>query len=97
MTTAGSFDEVIEALDRAATVVSGDRPVSLAVLGPEREQESPDRLRVPVVHREARPDSDLDILLIARKLPQGRMRCAAELGAVEDAMSGTLERALAQS
>jgi hypothetical protein len=77
MRTADLFAELIDALEQAALVVYGDRLVSLVVFG-------------SVGRGSARPDSDLDVLLVVDPLPRGRMARVAEFGAVEDALESTL-------
>ena len=39
-----------------------------------------------------RPDSDIDILIVARPLPQGRMARVREFAAIDEAMSGKMSR-----
>lgn len=83
MTTAGLFEEVIEALGGAASAIYGDRLVSLVVFG-------------SVGRGKARADSDLDVLVVAHPLPKGRMRRIAEFAAVEEAMAPALKSARAR-
>ncbi|MBI3181344.1 MAG: nucleotidyltransferase domain-containing protein [Myxococcales bacterium] len=80
MTTAETFDKLIAALAETAEQVYGDRLLSLVVFG-------------SVGRGKARPDSDLDVLLIARGLPPGRMHRVAEFLAVERALTPALEEA----
>ncbi|MBM4242803.1 MAG: nucleotidyltransferase domain-containing protein [Deltaproteobacteria bacterium] len=79
MTTAGQFAELIRAVEVAAIGVYGDRLMSLVVFG-------------SVGRGTARPDSDLDLLLVADPLPRGRMARVAEFAAVEDALAPRLRR-----
>jgi hypothetical protein len=82
VTTGGLFEELIGGLRRVATEVYGDRLVSLVVFG-------------SVGRGQARPDSDLDILVVARGLPDGRIRRVREFDAVEKAMAPALAKARA--
>lgn len=79
MTTARLFAELIRAVEAAAIGVYGDRLTSLVVFG-------------SVGRGTARPDSDLDLLLVADPLPRGRMARVSEFAAVEDAIAPLLRR-----
>lgn len=83
VTTAALFDELIDALGRASREVYGDRLVSLVVFG-------------SVGRGKARPDSDLDVLVVAAELPRGRMKRVAEFEAVERALGAALDAARAK-
>jgi hypothetical protein len=65
---------------RACRCVYGDRLGSLAVFG-------------SVGRGTARPDSDIDLLLVARDLPRGRMARNREFEAVERILGDTLRAA----
>jgi uncharacterized protein len=67
------FDRLAQAVLGAARSTYGDRLVSLAVFG-SAGRGTP------------RPDSDLDMLLVVRDLPNGRLARVAEFGAVEAAV-----------
>lgn len=82
VTTAEKFDELISALVRAASVVYGKRLISVVVFG-------------SVGRGTARPDSDLDVLIVSEGLPAGRMKRMAEFARVERAMAPALDRARA--
>lgn len=72
---------LMEALRSACSRVYGDRLVSLVVFG-------------SYGRGTMRPDSDLDCLLIAEGLPEGRIARVEEFGGVERAMGAELEEAL---
>jgi len=65
-----AFEEVLDACKTACEEFYGERLVSLAVFG-------------SVGRRTMRPDSDIDLLVVAYGLPKGRMRRVAEFVAVE--------------
>jgi len=65
------FDVVLDALLRAAKNVYGDRLVSLAVFG-------------SVGRGTPRPDSDIDVLVIAEEMPGGRIKRIQEFSRVEE-------------
>ena len=60
VTTAAAFDELLEARSAACSRHYGDRLVSLVVFG-------------SVGRGTARPDSDVDFIVVADPLPDGRM------------------------
>jgi predicted nucleotidyltransferase len=74
------FERILRALTPACHVYYGERLVSLAVFG-------------SVARGLMRPDSDIDILLVADPLPRGRMRRIEEFGRVEDALGERLRDA----
>lgn len=76
------FERVLAALPAACEAVYGDRLVSLAVYG-------------SVARGTMRPDSDIDLLLVADPLPAGRMERMAEFDAVERQLAGTFAEARA--
>jgi hypothetical protein len=80
VTTAVVFDELIAALQAAVEAAYGDRLVSLGVFG-------------SVGRGTARPDSDLDFLLVVRGLPSGRPARMREFEVVEAALKPALARA----
>jgi predicted nucleotidyltransferase len=71
------FEEVLPPLLRACEEVYGERLVSLVIFGSGGRGT-------------ARPDSDLDLLLIASPLPDGRMRRVEEFEAVEKRLRALL-------
>lgn len=79
MSTLELFAELIRAVEAAAIAVYGDRLTSLVVFG-------------SVGRGTARPDSDLDVLLVVERLPHGRMARVAEFAAVENAITPLLRR-----
>jgi predicted nucleotidyltransferase len=64
------FDEIVKALDGACRRFYGERLVSLAVFG-------------SVARGAMRPDSDIDLLVVADPLPDGRIPRVREFDAVE--------------
>lgn len=74
------FEQLLAALSDAATGHYADRLVSLAVFG-------------SVGRGTPRPDSDIDLLLVADPLPHGRVARVAEFGAVERRLAPALARA----
>ena len=80
MSTVGLFEEFIDCVAEACRSVYGQRLVSLVVFG-------------SVGRGRARPDSDLDLLLIAQDLPPGRMKRVSEFDRVERALAPALKRA----
>jgi predicted nucleotidyltransferase len=68
----------VGAVFRAAREVYGARLVSFAVSG-------------SVARRTARPDSDLDLLLVVERLPRGRGARLGEFDAVEKNVAGDIE------
>ena len=71
------FEVLVQALREKALDFYGDRIVSLVVFG-------------SVGRGVMRPDSDIDILLIAEPLPRGRLRRVEEFEAVENGMKDCL-------
>jgi predicted nucleotidyltransferase len=72
-----AHEQVLPALLQACKEVYGERLVAVAVFG-------------SVGRGTARPDSDVDILIVADPLPNGRMRRVAEFDAVERRVRGLL-------
>ena len=70
---AAKFDSLLSHLAAACAECYGDRLISLAVYG-------------SVGRGTPRPDSDIDILVVADDLPRGRMARMAGFEAVEVAM-----------
>lgn len=68
----GQFDRALEILRHECIKHYGDRLISIVVFG-------------SVGRQTARPDSDIDILLVANPLPDGRMARVREFDAVEGA------------
>jgi predicted nucleotidyltransferase len=77
------FSDVCGALQHAVTETYASRLVSLVVFG-------------SVGRGTARPDSDLDFLLIARDLPRGRWQRMTEFQGVEQRLEPALKRAREQ-
>jgi hypothetical protein len=77
------FEEIVNALDSACRRHYGDRLVSLAVYG-------------SVARGTMRPDSDIDLLVVADPLPDGRMPRVREFEAVETAIKDVIARAAKQ-
>lgn len=77
------FEGLLEAAVGACRLHYGDRLISLAVFG-------------SVGRRLPRPDSDLDLLIVATGLPDGRMRRSADFQAVEDVFAPRLAEAARQ-
>ena len=73
------FADILAATVNAVREVYGDRLVALAVFG-------------SVGRDTMRPDSDVDLLVVADPLPQGRMRRVREFDAVEGAVAPVLRR-----
>lgn len=71
------FEDLVQALLVACQAHYRERLVSLALFG-------------SVARGTMRPDSDMDILLIADPLPRGRIPRIQEFAAVEDALAGEL-------
>jgi predicted nucleotidyltransferase len=83
VSTAQVFDDLVFALTVAVRIAYGDRLVSLVVFG-------------SVGRGSARPDSDLDFLVVADGLPDGRSARVAEFERVEGQLTDTLEGARAK-
>lgn len=77
------FDKLVESVKQAVAAHYGERLVSLAVFG-------------SVARGTVRPDSDIDLLLVATDLPRGRLARMREFDVVEDAVAGNLAQAAAQ-
>ena len=75
-----AYDALVEALPEAAMHAYGDRLVALVLFG-------------SVARGTQRPDSDIDILLIATPLPAARMTRTIEFEAVEDRLAPQLKQA----
>ncbi|MPZ17932.1 MAG: nucleotidyltransferase domain-containing protein [Luteitalea sp.] len=76
----GIFDGLIERVTAASRDYYGERLVSLAVFG-------------SVGRRTPRPDSDIDLLIVAEDLPRGRVPRVEEFGAIEARMAQELDAA----
>ena len=74
------FETLLQSLPDACRAVYGDRLVAVAVFG-------------SVARGKMRPDSDIDLLVVARTLPFGRMARVREFDAVEDALKPCLDAA----
>jgi predicted nucleotidyltransferase len=77
------FERLLPEICRAVQQVYGERLVTLAVFG-------------SVGRGTPRPDSDIDLLVIADHLPPGRLRRVAEFEAVEAALAPNLAAAAAR-
>jgi predicted nucleotidyltransferase len=82
VTTAAAFDELLAAIEAGCVRHYGQRLVSLVVFG-------------SAGRGTARPDSDVDFLVIAEPLPDGRMARVAEFDEVERDLAPALEKARA--
>jgi len=74
------FDLILARLREAALSCYGERLVSLVVFG-------------SVARRTMRPDSDIDVLLVARDLPRGRLARVTEFESVEGMLADELRQA----
>ncbi len=74
MTVAAEIENLLERLREACRVFYGDRLVSLVVFG-------------SVGRGTPRPDSDIDLLVVADPLPDGRIPRVREFDAVEGALT----------
>lgn len=72
-----NFEVLLQWVTRAAKDVYGFRLVSLAVFG-------------SVGRGTPRPDSDLDLLLVAEELPRGRLKRMAEFARIEEIITPRL-------
>ncbi|HHW29471.1 MAG TPA: nucleotidyltransferase domain-containing protein [Syntrophomonadaceae bacterium] len=73
------FQEILKELHKAVKEVYGGRLVTLAVFG-------------SVGRNTPRPDSDIDLLIIADDLPHGRIKRVREFDLVEEKLKPLLER-----
>jgi len=74
------FREILQAVRDAGERVYGERLVSLAIFG-------------SVARGSMRADSDIDLLIVADHLPDGRMARVREFGQVESLVADVLQRA----
>lgn len=72
------FERLLAAVEAAAMEMYGERLVTLAVFG-------------SVGRGTPRPDSDVDLLLIARDLPTGRLARVAEFERVEERVANVMK------
>ena len=79
MTLAARFDELLDALVATCRRHYGQRLVSLAVFG-------------SVGRRTPRPDSDIDLLIVAEDLPRGRVARVGDFAKIEAELGETLRR-----
>lgn len=79
MTLSAQFDELLTSLAAACGRHYGERLVSLAVFG-------------SVGRGTPRPDSDVDILIVAEDLPRGRVARVGELAKIEADMGEVLRQ-----
>lgn len=79
MTLSARFDELLTTLVAACQRHYGERLVSLAVFG-------------SVGRRTPRPDSDVDLLIVAEDLPRGRVARVGDFAKIEAEMGETLRR-----
>lgn len=75
-----AFDELADRILSAAHTTYGDRLVSVVLYG-------------SVARGTMRHDSDIDLLLVARDLPAGRLNRVREFEAVEEAVAEDVDRA----
>jgi predicted nucleotidyltransferase len=73
-----AFDDVLNALRTACVAHYGDRLVSVIVFG-------------SVGRGTMRPDSDIDLLVVADPLPSGRMRRVADFEPVEQVVEAVIQ------
>lgn len=74
------YDQLLTKIVSAAEAAYGNRLVSVVLYG-------------SVARGTMRHDSDMDLLVIARDLPRGRMKRVEEFGAVEEAVAEEVRRA----
>jgi predicted nucleotidyltransferase len=79
VTLIGRFDELLSAVAVACQGHYGQRLVSLAVFG-------------SVGRGTPRPDSDIDLLIVAEDLPRGRVARVADFARIEAEVGETLRR-----
>jgi predicted nucleotidyltransferase len=75
-----TFDELVDQIVSAVRALYGDRLISVVLYG-------------SVARGTMRHDSDLDILIVAQGLPNGRLKRMREFEAVEDRLAENLRRA----
>lgn len=78
-----AFDELADRVLSAAQTFYGDRLVSVVLYG-------------SVARGTMRHDSDVDVLIVARNLPRGRLKRVQEFEAVEETLAEDLRRAAGQ-
>lgn len=78
-----AFDELADRVLSAAQTFYGDRLVSVVLYG-------------SVARGTMRHDSDVDVLIVARDLPRGRLKRVQEFEAVEETLAEDLRRAAGQ-
>lgn len=78
MTIKAEYERLLPYLLEAAQQAYGERLVSLVVFG-------------SVGRGTPRPDSDIDLLVVADPLPDGRLRRVAEFRVVEDALQSRVD------
>jgi hypothetical protein len=74
------YEELLESLSGACLSLYKDRLVSLVIFG-------------SVGRKTPRPDSDIDVLIVAEGLPKWRLQRVREFDRVEASLSGTLDNA----
>jgi len=76
----GHFDTLVEEARREVSAAYGERLVSLVLFG-------------SVARATMGPESDIDLLVVADPLPDGRLARVAELDVVEERLAGALATA----